>query len=139
MSEFSRVGNAKDFLGIGLKYPIQINRKGALELSPYEEDIADSIRIILSTPKGERVMRPDFGCDISKFIFDNNNTSIINRIKYTVLEALTIWETRIKVNNIEVVTDKLNEGKLLINIHYNISSTNNRYNIVYPFYFKEGG
>lgn len=127
------------FFGRGWKFPITIDERGGIALSEYEKKIRESILIILSTAKGERVMRPDFGCDIHDFAFSVINTSILTLIKSAVKEALLLWEPRIEVLDVETFTEKINDGILSIGINYKIRTTNTVFNIVYPFYLKSGG
>jgi hypothetical protein len=129
---------AKEFLGRGWKFPVKIKAENQIAMSEYEEDIKEAIWIILSTAKGERVMRPDFGCGIHDFVFAAINTSNLTLIETSVREALTSWEPRIELIEVKVITDMIPEGKLLINIEYKVRTTNNQFNLVYPFYLKEG-
>lgn len=129
---------AKDFLGKGWKFPVDIDSTGIIKESSYEEDIRGAIWIILSTSRGERVMRPDFGCGIYDFVFDLINISTIGMIETSVREALILWEPRIEVNKVNISTNRAEEGKLLISIDYRVRSTNNEFNLVYPFYLGEG-
>jgi phage baseplate assembly protein W len=107
-------------------------------MSDYEQDVKEAIRIILGTSKGERVMRPDFGCGIHDYVFATINTSNLMLIENSVRDALTVWEYRIELISVKVLTDSAAGGKLLISIDYKIRTTNNRFNLVYPFYLKEG-
>ncbi len=129
----------KDFLGTGWKFPIKIDDRGGIAISEDEEKIRESILIILSTAKGERVMRHEFGCDIHDFVFSVINTSTLTLIKSAVKEALTLWEPRIEVIDIETSAERINDGILLINVDYKVRTTNTEYNLVYPFYLKPGG
>ena len=129
----------KDFLGRGWKFPIELDVRGAIKLSEYEQKIRESIMIILGTAKGERVMRPEFGCEIHNFAFEIINASTLTLIKSSVREALILWEPRIEVLNIETNTEKLQQGQLLINVYYRVRTTNNEFNLVYPFNLKSGG
>lgn len=129
---------AKEFLGRGWKFPVNVNSAGKIEPSEYEEDIEEAIRIILSTSGGERVMRNDFGCAIHDFVFALINTSTIAMIEASVREALAMWEPRIELIEVNISTDKAGEGLLPISIDYRVISTNNEFNMVYPFYLKEG-
>lgn len=128
---------AKEFLGRGWRFPVNVNSSGKIETSSYEDDIKESIWIILSTSKGERVMRPDFGCGIYEHVFGVINTSTMGMIESSVREALIQWEPRIEIKNVNVSADKAEEGKLLIGIDYRVRSTNNEFNLVYPFYLTE--
>jgi phage baseplate assembly protein W len=129
---------AKEFLGRGWKFPVNVNAKGQIKMSEHEEDIKEAIWIVLSTSKGERVMRPDFGCGIYEFVFATINTATMGLIEASVREALTFWEPRIELVNVNVSAEKAAEGKLLISIDYRVRMTNNEFNLVYPFYMKEG-
>ena len=132
------MAESKAFLGIGWKFPINTNSSLEIKSSEHEESIAESIRIILGTAKGERIMRPDFGCGIHDYVFEIINAMTLGNIKSSVEEALVLWEPRIEVLNISVSTEEVDSGKLLIGIDYLISTTNNRFNLVYPFYLTEG-
>jgi phage baseplate assembly protein W len=129
---------AKEFLGRGWKFPVIVDAKGKIKMSEREADIKEAIWLILSTSKGERVMRLDFGCGIYDFVFAPINTTTIGLVEASVREAFTLWEPRIELLNVNVSADKAEEGKLLINIDYRVRSTNNEFNLVYPFYLKEG-
>lgn len=129
---------AEKFLGTGWAFPLQVNALGQVSMSQYEQDIKEAIWIILSTRKGERVMRPDFGCGIQDFAFAVMNTSTLTLVETSVREALTLWEPRIEVSDVKISTEKMDIGQLIINIDYKVRTTNNRFNLVYPFYLKEG-
>jgi len=131
---------AKEFLGKGWSFPIQVKPDGQIGMSEYEQDIKEAIWVILSTAKGERAMRPDFGCGIHGFVFSVINTATLTLIENSVKEALTLWEPRIDLMGVKVSTDKeeIEKGKLIISIDYKVRTTNNRFNLVYPFYLQEG-
>ena len=128
----------KDFLGRGWTFPVKADGRGHLPTSEYEEDIREAIWIILSTSKGERVMRPDFGCGIHDFVFAAVNVSTLALVESSVKEALTLWEPRIELKGVKASTEKISEGQLIISIDYAVRLTNNRFNLVYPFYLREG-
>jgi len=129
---------AKEFLGVGWKFPVNVDTKGDIQMSEYEEDIKEAIWIILATSKGERVMRPDFGSGIYDFVFAPINTATIGLVEESVREALTTYEPRIELLSVEVSTEEADKGKLLIGINYRVRNTNNEFNMVYPFYLTEG-
>jgi phage baseplate assembly protein W len=130
----------KDFLGRGWAMPVQLDpRTGLVATSEYEEDIRQSIRIILETAPGERVMRPNFGCGIHELVFAAVDTTTLQRIRSVVEEALRRCEARIDVLGILVDEDATSEGVLLIEIEYQVRKTNQIGNLVFPFYFREGG
>jgi uncharacterized protein len=127
------------FLGRGWAFPPAFNYdRGTLETVEDEEDIRESIRLILGTIPGERVMFPGFGCSIRKFVFESNNPTQISMLKDAVYDALLYNEPRIKVEQIEIKDETYEKGLIHINIFYTVIITNTRNNMVYPFYFKEG-
>ncbi len=130
----------KDFLGRGWAMPVQLDpRTGLVASVAYEEDIRQSILIILETAPGERVMRPNFGCGIHELVFTAVDSTAIQRITSVVEEALRRCEARIEVLSIKVDEDATTEGKLLVEIDYRVRKTNQTGNLVFPFYFREGG
>lgn len=134
------VDEQKDWLGRGWAYPVQIDRRtGAIEVSEYEEDIHQAMRIIIGTSRGERVMRPDFGCGIHDLVFEVMNTATLTRVETAVRESLTKYEARIELLGVGVDPLYAADGKLLVEIDYRIRQTNQIGNFVYPFYFREGG
>ena len=130
---------AKNFLGRGWKFPILVDpTTGRIEISEYEQDVREAIWIILSTARGERVMRPDFGCGIHDLVFAPINAATIGEVESNVREALINFEPRIEIINLDVSDQEAHNGKLLISIDYRVRTTNNEFNLVYPFYFTEG-
>lgn len=130
----------KSYLGRGWSFPVRLHEKeGTIRLSEYERDVQESIWIILSTSKGERVMRPDFGCGIHDLVFEVINTTTLAEIENNVEQALGIFEPRIDVRKVSALTGGGMDGQLRISIDYFIRGTNNQLNLVYPFYIKERG
>jgi len=129
---------AREFLGQGWAFPVGVDAGGKIKISREEEDIRQAIWIILSTAKGERVMRPDFGCGIHDYVFASINTASVALIENSVREALTLWEPRIEVTGVQVSTENVAKGELLVSVDYKVRTTNNRFNLVYPFYLTEG-
>jgi uncharacterized protein len=129
--------SAKDFLGVGWKFPPGLDDSLRFKTSQHEEDIKEAIWIILSTSKGERIMRPDFGCGIHDFVFETINSGVVELIKRSVSEALTLWEPRITLLEVNVSIDDIASGLLAIQIKYTVNVTNNSFNLVYPFYIRE--
>jgi uncharacterized protein len=127
------------FLGRGWTFPVRLDDKqGTIRLSAYEQDIRESIWIVLSTAKGERVMHPDFGCGIHDLVFEVINTTTLAAIEDDVRQALAAFEPRIEVIAVET-TNGGTDGQLRISIDYTIRGTNNVLNLVYPFYIQERG
>ena len=130
----------KDFLGRGWAMPVELDpRTGLVASVAYEEDIRQSMRIILETAPGERVMRPNFGCGIHELVFSVVDSTAIQQIRSTVQEALRRCEARIDVLDVTVEEAATREGKLLVQIEYRVRRTNQTGNLVFPFYFREGG
>ena len=125
----------KAFLGVGVGFPFQFDASGAIPTAQYEESVRQSVWIILGTAKGERVMRPDFGCGIYDLVFEVNSASTSGKVAQAVREALLINEPRIDVRNVQV--DAQGGGEmLLIDVEYQVRATNNVFNLVYPFYLE---
>ena len=128
----------KEFLGRGWSFPITLEPEGGrIQPVEHERDVEQSIYIILSTSRGERVMRPDFGCGIHDLVFGAINTALITRIKNAVTEALRTFEARIDILRVEVDASGAATGLLMIHLDYRHRTTNQSGNFVYPFYFKE--
>ncbi|MGV0025318.1 GPW/gp25 family protein [Phormidesmis priestleyi] len=127
----------KPFLGRGLGFPITLN-DGILDVAEYEESVRQSIVIILGTAKGERVMRPEFGCGIYDLVFEVKTAATAGRVSQAVQEALLLFEPRIDVLDVEVTARSDEAGEtLLIIVDYRVRSTNNVFNLVYPFYLEK--
>jgi phage baseplate assembly protein W len=129
---------ARDFLGTGWSHPVQTDQQGNIDMAEGEANIEASVRIILNTAKGERVMRPEFGCDIHDQVFSSLSPSTLNRIEESVRRALVRWEPRIDVESVDATPDSSNPNKVNVDIEYWVQSTNSRSNMVYPFYTQEG-
>ncbi len=125
------------FLGVGWKFPIQLNRQQDIALSEEEEDIQEAIWMILSTARGERLMHPDFGCGIHDLVFAPNDSGAAGLARFYVEEALTQWEPRIDLDQVRVETDLTDPALLLLSVTYRVRTTNSRFNFVYPFYLTQ--
>ncbi len=126
-----------DYIGKGWKLDVGVNSKQKIRLTSPEEEIKEAIYIILSTKKGERVMRPNFGCGIHTYVFSIINTATLTLIENDIRESLTKWEPRIELKNIIISTENIENGELSISIDYLVKNSFNEYNLVYPFYVKE--
>jgi phage baseplate assembly protein W len=127
----------KSFLGRGVGFPVNLDTSGAIQRAEFEESVRQSIWIILGTAKGERLMRPDFGCGIYDLVFETNSASTAAKVAQSVREALLFFEPRINVLDIQTTSQSDSDGdKLLINIDYQVRATNNIFNLVYPFYLE---
>lgn len=129
---------ATDFFGTGWSFPPTFYGGGAeVELVSGEADIRQSLQIILSTSMNERIMHSGFGCELNRFVFDEIDVSLINKMRSLVSDALLKHEPRIQVKEVDIQVTGADNGLLLISINYLVRTTNNRYNLVYPFYLKE--
>jgi phage baseplate assembly protein W len=131
----------KAFLGIGWSFPPEFQKHVdvlGVKMVAEEEDIAESLKILLSTSPGERVMQPSYGCGLRTKVFGIINQSSVTEIRDIIERAVLFFEPRVELEDIEVDTDDALEGKLKINLTYRVRKTNTRSNIVYPFYFLEG-
>lgn len=129
---------AKRFLGIGWAFPPGVEADGTTAEAVYEEDVRQSIRIILGTNPGERVMRPDFGAGLRAFVFEPVNATTKAQLRDRVQESLVTWERRIDVQSVQITADAAMPYRLLIDVTYRVRSTNSVENLVYPFYLEEG-
>jgi len=128
---------SKPFLGVGTAFPLRIDTstKGVAR-AEYEESVRQAILIILGTAKGERVMRPDFGCGIHDLVFANNGPVTVARVIREVHESLLRLEPRIDVTQVDVAMGATS-NVLLIDIDYEVRATNTAFNLVYPFYLQQ--
>ncbi len=128
------VGERVDVVGSGWAFPPTVDARGRIALARQERDVEEAIRMILLTPIGQRVMRPEFGCRIHDLIFAPNEATTTGLARYYVQDALEMWEPRIDVREILVAPDPLNTGRLLIEIRYEIKATHDERALVFPFY-----
>lgn len=135
--DLKKLDPEKAFLGIGWSFPPQLEVTGTPLLVPYEEDIRQAIMIIMGTEPGERIMRPDFGAGLNRFVFEPVNRTTMSLVQTRVYEALVDWEPRIEVKEVTVTTDVNEKNLLLIEMSYRIRATNTLHNLVYPFYLQE--
>jgi uncharacterized protein len=129
--------NAMSFLGNGLSFPLRINARGQVALVTGSQDIDQSIRIILSTRQGERVMRPTFGCKANELLFEPRSAATASMLQEYVHQALRMWEPRIEVQQVNVRDDDVYPGALLAEIEYEIKATHDTRSIVHPFYIAD--
>lgn len=132
---------SNSFIGRGWAFPPSFDKETAsVELVTGEQDIKESLNILLSTSLGERVMQPDYGCNLNDYMFDSLNTTLIGIIKERVAHAILFYEPRILAEKIDVTSDDsfdLIEGKFTISIEFTVPETNSRFNYVYDYYLNE--
>lgn len=128
----------KSFLGRGWAFPPRFDIKsGSTRMVAAEDDIEESLRILLSTFPGERVMRPQYGCDLRVHVFKGITETTMTAIRESIRKAVLHFEPRITLEDIEIDTEDAYEGLLRINLIYTVRTTNTRSNLVFPFYFLE--
>jgi len=123
-----------DFVGAGWAFPPGTDVTGGVALVVREREIEQAITIILRTARGERPMRPEFGCRIHDHVFGPANEATAGQIAYDVREALERWEPRIVVQEVGVAFDQSEAGKLYVDVGYVIAGSNDPRNLVFPFY-----
>ena len=121
-------------VGRGIAWPMQVDPTGAIKLLGAAEDIESAMRIVLMTAPGERVMRPEFGCTIWDLLFEPITSTLLGQITNAVELALAQWEPRIVVDNVEAEAENPDDGLVRVHITYTVRMTNNRRNLVFPFY-----
>ncbi len=136
---------ARQIIGVGWYFPVRVDRRlpgdtaapgrggAGIAMARHEDDIEQAIRVIISTSKGERKMRPTFGCDIHSLIFAPANATTFGLMRHYVDEALAMWEPRIAVTDINVVPNKV-DGQVDIFVTYEVRATKDERTLVYPFY-----
>lgn len=139
MGSYDKGDDAHDFLGQGWKFPPQVDAMtGRIRTVSCEEDIAEAIRIILFTRKGERAMRPEFGSTIYNYLFSVMDYTTVKCMERELLEAIVRWEPRVVEPEVYVDTRDLGAGILRVEVRYIVRTTNNPYNLVFPYYINEG-
>ena len=129
---------SRTFLGTGWQFPIRVNPQGGINYSQGEQNVQESIWIILSTALGERQMRPKFGCGIQDLVFAPMNPTTNGNIMNLVRKALTTYEPRIDVLDVQAGASGDQATKMVIRVDYRIRATNSYGNMVYPFFIHEG-
>lgn len=128
-----------DFLGTGWGFPPTFDdTTNKVAMSSDEADIQLSLQILLSTRKGERVMVPDYGCNLDEMVFEPMNTTFKSYISEMIRTAILFYEPRIDLNSLLIDDSGDAQGIIIINISYTVRTTNSRFNFVFPFYKKEG-
>jgi hypothetical protein len=125
------------FLGTGWAFPPTFEQ-GQVNLVSAETDICESLQILLSTRLGERVMQPTYGCNLEDYVFEPINAAIASSIKEQIRTSILYHEPRIVLNDLDLDLNQQLEGYVNLTVDYTVINTNSRFNLVYPFYLKEG-
>jgi uncharacterized protein len=120
-----------DMLGRGVSFPFRVGTHGGIALASGEDDVEEAIMLILSTSPGERRIRPEFGCDLHAYVFEEMTASTFGHIDRAIRVALDRWEPRIEVEDIAFIPDG---GTLFVDIAYRLRTSNSVRNLIYPFY-----
>lgn len=129
----------KEFLGRGWGFPPTFNRsESKVEMSKGHKDIEQSLEILLGTRKGERILLPEYGCNLDEMVFEAFNESVKTYLADMVKSAILYHEPRIEPLDVIIDDSFINEGRLMIEIEFLVRATNSRFNKVYPFYLEEG-
>jgi uncharacterized protein len=132
------VTGAAGFQGRGLAFPPAFGPGGAsVAMVEGDEDIAQSLQIILGTRPGERVMQSRFGCDLDAVLFEEIDSNLLASVTRLVSDAILYHEPRIDLEAVRVLPDTQTPGLLTIEVAYRSRLTNSRWNLVYPFYLRE--
>ncbi|HEY0452645.1 GPW/gp25 family protein [Actinophytocola sp.] len=125
---------SQDFIGAGWAFPLGVGPQGGIALVRREVELEQAMRLILSTYPGERPMRPLFGSRLRDFVFRSVNVDTISELSRVVREALVQWEPRVDVENVLISPDPHDNSTLYIDIQYRPKDSNDRRNLVFPFY-----
>jgi phage baseplate assembly protein W len=137
------MSDPSDFIGRGVMWPMRVDQSGSIAMTHGADDLGSSIRMVLSTAPGERLMRPNFGCAIWELMFEPVNANTMGLMARSVRDALGQWEPRIDVTDVRVIPDVTDElkgsqvdvhGRVHIEVDYRVKATNDRRNLVFPFY-----
>lgn len=128
-----------DFIGRGWAYPLGVGPSGGIAMTSGPASVEAAIELVLGTAYGERPLRPEFGCGVHDLVFGGVDAGAAGRIAFEVRASLLRWEPRIEVLDVTVEADPTQDGVLLIGVHYLLRTTNDRRNLVFPFYSIPGG
>jgi phage baseplate assembly protein W len=128
--------NDRDHLGRGLRFPVSLNLNGGVSTSQLEENVRQSIFVILGTAPGERINRPTFGCQIHDLMFAPNNDLTAARAEVFCEEAIYKFEPRVEKVTCRAAANPDEPNRLDIRIEYVIAGKNDKRNLVFPFYLR---
>jgi phage baseplate assembly protein W len=125
---------AEAFIGSGLSFPLRTTANGAIALVSADQELRESIRLILGTAYGERPMRPEFGCGIHDLVFAPADATTAGEAGYEVRRSLERWEPRVDVADVVVTYDAGNASLMYVSVTYTVKGGNDPRNLVFPFY-----
>jgi uncharacterized protein len=124
----------EEFIGAGWAFPMGVSATGGILMAKREQELEQAMRLILSTYPGERPMRPEFGCRLRDFVFESATVETAARLNREVQTSLRRWEPRVDIEKVDVTPDPYERNLLFIDIQYAVKATNDRRNLVFPFY-----
>jgi len=130
---------ADSFVGKGWRFPLLPDATGALGYVEGAANVEQSLRILLLTELGQRVMRPDFGCRAARLVFAPGSVQNLGQLETAVREAIRDWEPRVDLEYVRAETDPNDETRVTVGLGYTVRPTNTRYNLVFPFYLGTEG
>lgn len=133
-TETKRDGVSHDFIGRGIAFPMRVDGAGGIALVGHTDGIERSLRMVLSTAPGERLMRPEFGCRIHEMVFAPVNSTTLGEMAQAVRQAVARWEPRVDLHEVRVKPDPERPALVVIEVDYVVRGSNDRRNLVYPFY-----
>lgn len=125
---------SSQIIGTGWRFPILPDAAGGLGYVDGDENVEQSLKILLLTNLGQRVMRPDFGCKAPRLVFAPGSTQYLGLLETTIREAVRDWEPRVDLEQVSAEVDPEDETRVTVHIGYRIRQTNTRNNLVFPFY-----
>jgi phage baseplate assembly protein W len=128
------VADGADFIGRGILWPMRVDQSGSIALGSGPDDINASIRMAIMTAPGERVMRPQFGCRIWDLLFEPINANTLGLMAEAIRDTISQWEPRVDLEDVDVRPDPVSPERVAIDVSYRIKATNDRRNLVFPFY-----
>lgn len=129
----------KSFLGKGWSFPPEFRKEAyPVAMVKEEEDIRQSLRILMETVPGERVHRNTFGCNIKHYVFESINLTNQTLMRDAIENAILLHESRIALNEVRFNLEQAAEGIMYIELDFTVRRTNRRSNMVFPFYLREG-
>ena len=125
---------ANQFTGTGWRFPILPDETGSLTYTSGDENVEHSLKVLLLTDLGERVMRSDFGCQAPRLVFAPGSVKHLGLLETTVREAVRDWEPRVQLEEVRAEVDPEDETRITVSVSYLVRQTNTRNNLVFPFY-----
>jgi uncharacterized protein len=126
--------NVDEFIGAGIRFPLAVDHTGSLAWANGPDALDRSLRVIIGTARGERAMRPEFGCDIWDLLFAPVNANTLGLMAQATRDAIAQWEPRVDLEDVHVTPDADDPALVLIEVTFRVKATNDRRNLVYPFY-----